>query len=72
MGLFCTPKSNSGEHVLEAALGNIQLFMQEYIAKKKLDHIEKDDDPNEFPNRYLLELSICQIKDVKGKLDGNV
>lgn len=59
MGLFCTPKSNRNEHVLEAALGNIQLFMQEHIKNLKSDN----DDSYEFPNRYLLDMSICQIKD---------
>jgi|SRR5271157_255046 len=57
MGLFCLPKGNKSGDLVECAIGDLQLFMEDWQHKHEIHCSQK------YPNGYLLVGAINILKE---------
>lgn len=62
MGLFCLPNGDKSSDLVEAAIGNLQLFMEGW----KHDRGEMTCSGS-YPNDYMLEMAMSYLQDAQDK-----
>jgi hypothetical protein len=61
MGMFCMPNGDKSGDLVEAAIGNLQIFMEEWKHDRGEIHCSQQN-----PNEYLLTMAISMLEEAKG------